>query len=332
MEGLRTARRYIGVLFVCSAVALTGCSSKKESSSESEAAGSSESLGAASSSTPSLGAPDPNVGSIQLSEIVSDETAVIQAIFDLVPYGDEGNAVYHRLVETRTRDCMSRAGFVYTEVPFVPRGKVVDAFGLVPPLPTGADLNKRGYGSLSAPQLATPSAEYFSSTSANEAQAQVSEAWSAAYAGDDAGIPGCRGAAVDEVGRAAELRASDLYSALSPSLPIFSAFAAQSEFPSLQTAISDWVLCMNELGFDFVSPDAASESFLPHPDSPPSDNEVRVASADVECRQRSRYQEQLLTAFAEISSTWMSKNEGAVAALNEAKAADLQSLSFLLDN
>lgn len=262
-----------------------------------------------------------------------DDVQAIQALFDLAPYGDPGNAVLHQILEHYVSECMGAAGFDYSNVPFVPRGTVIDALGLVPPLPDQAAVEAQGYSALSAPQLAPVPPEWTRATSENDARSS-DDSWAEAYAGDDAtGRPGCRLLAEQSVAERAELRARELYAAIAPSvIPILSITAAYESSSAFRSTTSEWQLCMTARGFNYESPVDAMMSFPSQADGTPSDGEVLTASADFQCRAQTGYQESLLNAFGELAREWMRQNEGQVLELKNATSADIAALNELAEN
>ena len=165
----------------------------------------------------------------------------------------------------------------------------------------------------------------------NEEGAQNAD-WAKAYAGDDTdGTPGCRTLAFKSITETADLRAQEAYSAIAPSIiGVLNGRSALQASSELQTATTSWSSCMADLGFAYESPQYAAAEFLDQPGTPPSDREVGVSKADIECRSESRYQEILLTAYAGLARTWTKENEGQVAELSQLAKRDIQAMKQLL--
>lgn len=249
---------------------------------------------------------------------------IIDSAFALKPYGVEGDRVLHDLREQLRDQCMRSAGFEYTVVKFVDPDERSDGLALAPPLPELGQVQIAGYDAFRFPpmpidQLADEQAR------ANTERLATSDAWAAAMLGTESGgHVGCLETVDQMIRDSVGLTAIDQFAVLVTELaPLANPYL--SDDPDLVAAKSAWAACMAVSGYAFAGPFHAEAEFL-RPRGNPTPEEVAVATADLECRERSNYREAFLFAIGRGFEEWFAKNDGPVTELQRTTELELEAL------
>lgn len=276
---------------------------------------------------------------------VTDEElwAQIDWLFALQPYGPEGDRLHHLIVQDRLEDCMTRRGFEYHQMPFTPSRVGGDGYALVPPLPSEEEVRAEGYLAFRDPGSAlvataptgsdeiapaTTDPELIEAVQLNEALAADDPAWTLAIYGDETKAGTCIADAfgfIDErVGTEAEAR----YEALTDNIAQLINPILTPTGP-LADAIASWRECMGVLGGELENPLGGVALFDRDPGTPPTDDEISTALADLRCRQSSGFRDAYRDTIAANIALFREENQIRLDDLAEATEREVEALRTL---
>lgn len=273
--------------------------------------------------------------------------ALFASTFELHPYGDESDRALHRIIQFKIQECMTAHGFGYVEYPFTPDWPAATSGrAMLPPLPTRDEVIEQGYDALIfIPEEFSPPSEIIDAArltaeaqAANDGFAASSEMWTATLFGGAADTPEERGGCIVDahqfVDERVGLDARARYSALAAGLVDITSkdliIATGDADDALGRALQLWRGCMSESGYDYETPGEAgaafpgvvlapdgTEMFVSGPQSVPTDEEIAVAVADLECRVESGFRNALRDKLVANIEAWYDANAAAIAELRE---------------
>lgn len=257
-----------------------------------------------------------------------DDLGAVQALFDLAPYDAGTDAVLVRVQEELKRACMSELGFDYVVAPPV-RRDVSDALAILPPVPTSSEIANLGYAAF-ADRQEIDTREADAAYEANDGKAAADSAYASALFGGGIGdaVGGCTGSALRAVGEATGKRAWDIYRSLVPAIEI--AVGQQDSSDSqLVAAISRWQSCLEVDGFTAAqTPFRAQDNFALVPGDP-TDDEIRTATADAECRVASKVRDEYVRVYGAAARRFFDENSAVIADLRLIEAEEATSIRRL---
>lgn len=273
---------------------------------------------------------------------ISDEElwAQIDWLFAVQPYGPEGNRLHHLIVQDRLEDCMNRRGFEYHQVPFTPDPPSAIGRATVPPLPTEDEVRAAGYAAFGgAPVVTAPTGseevapattdpELIEAIELNEALADEDPAWTLAIYGDETKAGTCIAEAFDFIDERVGTEAGARYDALTDDIqrlinPI------ETPTATLADAIAAWRECMGAVGDELDNPSGGVALFDRLPETPPTDDEISTALADLRCQQSSGFDDVYRQTIAADIAVFREENQIQLDDLAQATTREVEALRTL---
>ncbi len=285
--------------------------------------------GVAGSIPTAAGAPPNTDAKAATADSPSEVIALLDRVYDLIPYGPDGNRARHEIKERLLGACMAKAGFDLEPIPYVTYEDTVSRASIAfPPLPSAAEVEHLGYRAFT-PAAAEPAGAAAATEVASARQGRLiaDPVFAKAYFGDDPNaVGGCLGETEDTIDAAVGTTSVDIWSTIGDE---FADALSTTNDATIATLDKEWATCMATKGFANLPDPGSTMSAFPPGDSAPGADEVRTALADLACRDSVSYRSRTLQGIRTKVVTWQERHASEIAALQTALASEAASLEAL---